>query len=83
MAPQNGLERALRRVVLSVCGVGSHLNLGVRNSLSVSGLEHLAGLPERNVLIVANHQTYFLDVMAIFHAISSGRSSLMSGWRSP
>ena len=76
-------ERAFRRVVLSVCGVGSHFNLAVRNSLSVSGLEHLAGLPERNVLVVSNHQTYFLDVMAIFHAVTSGRSSPLSGVRAP
>jgi 1-acyl-sn-glycerol-3-phosphate acyltransferase len=83
MAPQTTFERALRRMVLSVCGVGSHINLGVRNSLSVSGLEHLAGLPERNVLIVSNHQTYFLDVMAIFHAVTSGRTSPLSGVRAP
>ena len=80
---QRTMALALKRVVLSVCGVGSHWNLGVRNTLAVSGLEHLAGLPERNVLLVSNHQTYFLDVMAIFHAVTSGRTSPLSGLRAP
>ena len=74
---------ALKRFVLSACGVGSWFQLGVRNSFEVSGREHLRGLPERNVLFVSNHETYFLDVMAICHAISSGRASPLSGVRSP
>ena len=74
---------ALKRFVLSACGVGSWLQLGVRNSLEVSGREHLRGLPERNVLFVSNHETYFLDVMAICHAIASGGASPLGGVRSP
>ncbi|MBS2024320.1 MAG: 1-acyl-sn-glycerol-3-phosphate acyltransferase [Deltaproteobacteria bacterium] len=75
-------ERALRRAVISAVGVGSYLQLGVRNSFTVSGREHLDGLPDKNVLFVANHQTYFLDVMAIFHAISHGRASPLAGVKS-
>jgi len=80
---QQHLARAFKRVVLSACGIGSHWHLGLRNSLRVSGLEHLAGLPPRNVLFVSNHQTYFLDVIAIFHAITSGRASPLTGFRAP
>ncbi len=31
-------------------------------------MEHLVDLPESNVLFVSNHQTYFADVAAMYHA---------------
>jgi 1-acyl-sn-glycerol-3-phosphate acyltransferase len=83
MRRQRPTELALKRFVLSVCGLGSYWHLGVRNRLTVTGREHLEGLPERNVLFVSNHQTYFLDVIALFHAITSGRASPWTGLRAP
>lgn len=76
-------ERALKRFVLGACGLGTYWHLGVRNRLTVTGREHLEGLPDRNVLFVSNHQTYFLDVIALFHAITGGRVSPWTGLRAP
>lgn len=76
-------ERAVKRFVLGACGLGTFWHLGVRNRLTVTGREHLEGLPDRNVLFVSNHQTYFLDVIALFHAITGGRVSPWTGLRAP
>lgn len=42
----------------------------------ITGTEHLKGLPDRNVLFVSNHQTYFADVIAFLHvfcAVKNGQ----------
>jgi 1-acyl-sn-glycerol-3-phosphate acyltransferase len=80
---QRTIDRAFKRFVLGACGLGSYWHLGLRNRLTVTGREHLEGLPDRNVLFVSNHQTYFLDVIALFHGITSGRASMLTGLRAP
>ena len=37
------------------------------NDLWATGTEHLVDLPQRGVLFVANHQTIFTDVIAMYH----------------
>lgn len=47
------------------------------NKLEIDGSEIIRALPERNVLFVSNHQTYFADVVAMFHVFNAslnGRS---------
>ena len=39
------------------------------NKVVVSGSKVLTELPEQNVLFIANHQTIFTDVIAMFHAM--------------
>lgn len=34
-------------------------------------MEHLEKLPPKNVLFVSNHQTYFMDVITLFHIFSA------------
>ena len=41
------------------------------NKLKIEGAQYLQGLPDTNVLIVSNHQTYFADVAAMFHVINA------------
>ena len=36
-------------------------------------MEHLKGLPKKNVLFVSNHQTYFADVIAFLHIFCAHR----------
>ena len=38
------------------------------------GSENILNLPERNVLFVSNHQTYFADVVAMFHVFNASLS---------
>lgn len=37
------------------------------NNLSIRGSEIIRDLPDKNVLFISNHQTYFADVTAMFH----------------
>lgn len=57
----------IRKLVFLAVGIVTYPFLAVVNKLSFSGAEHLRGLPRGNVLFVSNHQTYFADVIALFH----------------
>jgi 1-acyl-sn-glycerol-3-phosphate acyltransferase len=42
--------------------------------LQIEGSEILKNLPETNVLFISNHQTYFADVVAMFHVFNASLS---------
>lgn len=63
--------RLLRKILYFILGVVSYPRLAIINKLSISGTEHLKGLPKQNVLFVSNHQTYFADVIALLHIFSA------------
>ena len=39
--------------------------------MNIEGSEHIKNLPDTNVLFVSNHQTYFADVVAMFHVFNA------------
>lgn len=41
------------------------------NTLEIEGSQIIRDLPETNVLFVSNHQTYFADVVAMFHVFNA------------
>lgn len=41
------------------------------NELKIEGSEIIKNLPETNVLFISNHQTYFADVVAMFHVFNA------------
>jgi 1-acyl-sn-glycerol-3-phosphate acyltransferase len=41
------------------------------NELNIEGSEIIRNLPHTNVLFISNHQTYFADVVAMFHVFNS------------
>lgn len=52
-----------------------------KNLITIEGTEHLQNLPDRNVLFVANHHTYFADVIALLHvfcAVKNGQENSIS-----
>jgi 1-acyl-sn-glycerol-3-phosphate acyltransferase len=59
--------KLVKALVYSLVGAASYPGLAIRNKLKISGTEHLENLPDRNVLFVSNHQTYFMDVIAFLH----------------
>lgn len=61
--------RPLRKLVYAIVGAFTYPGLALINKISVSGTEHLKGLPRKNVLFVSNHQTYFADVIAFIHIL--------------
>lgn len=58
----------LKRFIIFVIGLISYRRFNGFNKLKISGTENLVNLPKTNVLFVSNHQTYFADVAAMYHA---------------
>ena len=44
------------------------------NQLHIEGSEIIKNLPENKVLFISNHQTYFADVVAMFHVFNASLS---------
>ncbi len=61
----------LKRILMGVLGVLSYAHFNIFNKMKINGTENLKGLPKENVLFVANHQTYFADVIAMYHVFCS------------
>jgi 1-acyl-sn-glycerol-3-phosphate acyltransferase len=64
------LGRWLRRGLLAGFGVGFTVPyFTILNDVQVEGDEVLDTLPRRNVVFLANHQTYFLEAIAFFDLV--------------
>ena len=59
--------KLVRKILYPIIGVITWPGLVIINKLKISGTEHIAKLPKRNVLFVSNHQTYFADVITFLH----------------
>lgn len=55
-------------------GALTHRRFKGFNQLQIEGSEIIKDLPETNVLFVSNHQTYFADVVAMFHVFNASLS---------
>ena len=60
--------------LIRILGILTHQRFKGFNRLKIEGSEILKKLPEKNVLFVSNHQTYFADVVAMFHVFNAGLS---------
>jgi 1-acyl-sn-glycerol-3-phosphate acyltransferase len=69
-AARTFLDRWLRRGLLAGFGVGFTVPyLAILNDVQVEGDDVLKTLPRRNVVFLANHQTYFLEALAFFDLV--------------
>jgi len=64
----------LKRMLVFVLGIISHRRFRYINQLHIEGSEIIRDLPDSNVLFVSNHQTYFADVVAMFHVFNASLS---------
>lgn len=64
----------IKKWLIRVFGVLSHRRYRGFNELKIEGSEIIKSLPERNVLFVSNHQTYYADVTAMFHVFNAALS---------
>ncbi len=60
--------------LIRILGALTHRRFKGFNELQIDGSEILKNLPETNVLFVSNHQTYFADVVAMFHVFNASLS---------
>ena len=60
--------------LIRILGLLTHQRFKGFNKLKIEGSEILNKIPQKNVLFVSNHQTYFADVVAMFHVFNAGLS---------
>ena len=69
-AARTFLDRWVRRGILAGFGVAFTVPyLSILNDVHVEGDELLPELPRRNVVFLANHQTYFMEALAFFDLV--------------
>lgn len=73
----------LKRTIIFILGLVSYRRFNGFNKLKITGSEHLVDLPETNVLFVSNHQTYFADVAAMYHAFCAINNGYLNTIKNP
>ena len=64
----------LKKWLIRILGVITHRRFRGFNELQIEGSEIIKSLPETNVLFISNHQTYFADVVSMFHVFNASLS---------
>jgi len=66
----------LKWLLMSIIGFITYPFFVILNKVRISGLEHLHNLPKENVLFVSNHETYFADVIGLYHVFGASKWKL-------
>jgi 1-acyl-sn-glycerol-3-phosphate acyltransferase len=61
----------IKKWLIRILGTLSHRRFRGFNELKIEGSEIIKNLPDKNVLFISNHQTYFADVVAMFHVFNA------------
>ena len=64
----------LKKMLIRYLGIMSHRRYRGFNQLHIEGSEIIKNLPGQKVLFVSNHQTYYADVVAMFHVFNASLS---------
>ncbi len=60
----------LKRFLISLIGMATYPRFNMTNKMQIENEEVLDQIPNTNVLFIANHQTYYADVMAMYHVFA-------------
>lgn len=61
----------VKKWIIRILGAMTHRRFRGFNELQIDGSEIIRSLPDKNVLFISNHQTYFADVVAMFHVFNA------------
>jgi hypothetical protein len=64
----------VKKFLIRFFAVLTHRRYRGFNELQIEGSEIIKNLPNTNVLFISNHQTYFADVVAMFHVFNASLS---------
>jgi 1-acyl-sn-glycerol-3-phosphate acyltransferase len=64
----------IKKWLIRIFGAVTHRRYRGFNELQIDGSEIIKTLPDKNVLFISNHQTYFADVVAMFHVFNASLS---------
>ncbi|TXI87728.1 MAG: 1-acyl-sn-glycerol-3-phosphate acyltransferase [Chryseobacterium sp.] len=73
----------LKRLFIFIFGSLTYSRFNGFNKLKLSGTINLHNLPNNNVLIISNHQTYFADVFAMYHVFCSVKNGYIDTIQNP
>ncbi len=66
-----GYNLFLKKWLIRICGFITHRRYKGYNHLQIIGSDVIRKLPQQNVLFISNHQTYFADVVAMYHVFNA------------
>jgi len=69
-----GHQLFIKKWLIRIFGAMTHKRYRGFNDLHIDGSEIIKALPDKNVLFISNHQTYFADVVAMFHVFNASLS---------
>ncbi|GAA4899859.1 lysophospholipid acyltransferase family protein [Flaviramulus aquimarinus] len=64
----------VKKWLIRVFGALTHRRFRGFNELQIEGSEIIKDLPDTHVLFISNHQTYFADVVSMFHVFNASLS---------
>jgi 1-acyl-sn-glycerol-3-phosphate acyltransferase len=64
----------IKKWLIRIFGAITHRRYRGFNQLHIEGSEIIRSLPDKNVLFISNHQTYFSDVVSMFHVFNASLS---------
>ncbi|GAA3613632.1 lysophospholipid acyltransferase family protein [Flavivirga amylovorans] len=64
----------VKKWLIRILGAITHRRFRGFNELQIEGSELIKNLPDTNVLFISNHQTYFADVVSMFHVFNASLS---------
>lgn len=73
----------LKRSLIFILGSFTYNRYNGYNQLKISGTENFKNLPDKNVLFVSNHQTYFADVFAMYHVFCATKNGFINTIKNP
>ncbi|WP_185849261.1 lysophospholipid acyltransferase family protein [Blattabacterium cuenoti] len=73
----------IKRFLIFTFGCISYNRYNGFNQLHLEGTEYIKDLPDKKVLFVSNHQTYFADVFAMFHVFCSVKNGFVNSIKNP
>lgn len=65
----------VKKWLIRILGAMTHRRYRGFNEMKIDGSEIIRDLPDTNVLFISNHQTYFADVVAMFHVFNASLSN--------
>lgn len=72
-----------KRALIGILAVFTYSRFNITNKLKIEGADLLLDLPDSNVMFISNHQTYYADVMALYHIFCSVKWRFRNSIRYP
>ncbi len=73
----------IKRIIILVLGLATRPRYVRINKSKITGWENLQKLPDTGVLFVSNHQTYFAEVILMYHVFAALRAGRQDISRNP